>query len=204
MILYIDTITPKANVTLLKNGQSLGVKHFDPYQASENTLVSIDELLTKNNASIQGLTGVVLISGPGGFTGLRVGLAVANTLIDQLQLKALNLTTDEWWQHGLKKEDWVYVQSMNRSEVYAVGFGDYVDRFNGIIAIEALPKDLVWSGILSDLHREKLNLGQELTLADVDQVWLKAVEENQDNFKKGKLIEAFYLKKPNITPAKSK
>jgi len=47
---------------------------------SEATLPAIDKLLNNNKAKIEEIEKVDVSKGPGSFTGLRVGVAIANTL----------------------------------------------------------------------------------------------------------------------------
>jgi tRNA threonylcarbamoyladenosine biosynthesis protein TsaB len=47
---------------------------------SEATLPAINKLLHKNNARIEDVEKVTVNKGPGSFTGLRVGVAIANAL----------------------------------------------------------------------------------------------------------------------------
>jgi tRNA threonylcarbamoyladenosine biosynthesis protein TsaB len=47
---------------------------------SEAALPAIDKLLSRNNAKIEKITEVEVNKGPGSFTGIRVGVAIANAL----------------------------------------------------------------------------------------------------------------------------
>ncbi|MFH0864168.1 MAG: hypothetical protein V1858_03715 [Candidatus Gottesmanbacteria bacterium] len=47
---------------------------------SQQVLVLIDQLLKENHKQIKDITDIVVNIGPGSFTGLRVGITVANTL----------------------------------------------------------------------------------------------------------------------------
>lgn len=47
---------------------------------SQQVLILIDELLKKHGKTLKDLTEIEVNIGPGSFTGLRVGVAVANTL----------------------------------------------------------------------------------------------------------------------------
>jgi len=204
MILCIDTLTPKANVTLLIPGHSSVSTSFDPFSASEETLKGVESLLLQHEVTLKDLKKIALISGPGSFTGLRVGLSVANTLAQELDLEVLGLTTAQWWQGGIEQEDWIYVQSMNPAELYVVGFGLYKSQFGPLLEVKDFPTDLPWSGVLSVAHRELLKSDQELEVSnDVGKIWEKSLQMHHSQFKKGEAIEAFYLKQPKITAARN-
>ncbi len=49
-------------------------------EKSQKLLPFIDELLTKEGKSIKDIKEIEVNTGPGSFTGLRVGVSVANTL----------------------------------------------------------------------------------------------------------------------------
>lgn len=53
---------------------------------SEAVLPLIDKLLKKNNLTLKDLDGIDVFEGPGSFTGLRVGISVANALGFLLQI----------------------------------------------------------------------------------------------------------------------
>jgi len=87
-ILAIDTATSRAVVALgdwdgaLRGEASwlAGQRH------SEELLPRIATLLAEVGTRLEDLGGIVVGTGPGAFTGLRVGLATAKTLADQLGL----------------------------------------------------------------------------------------------------------------------
>lgn len=55
-------------------------------QKSQLVLPLIDELLIKHKKTLQDVTDLEVNTGPGSFTGLRVGIAIANTLAHALNL----------------------------------------------------------------------------------------------------------------------
>ena len=55
-------------------------------QKTQLVLPLIDQLLNKHGKTLQDLTGIEVNTGPGSFTGLRVGVTIANTLAHSLQI----------------------------------------------------------------------------------------------------------------------
>ena len=47
---------------------------------SQKILYFIDEILKRNNFTVQDIKEIKVNTGPGSFTGLRIGIAIANTL----------------------------------------------------------------------------------------------------------------------------
>ena len=201
MYLCIDTISQAAGITIVGEDFS---NHYllDPMNSSEGIIPTIDEALKASKASLSDLKGIFVIKGPGSFTGLRVGLSVANQFAHQLKVPIAGLTTDEWWLARNSGPGSTYLQSMNRVEVY-VSDGE-----------KALIKDLatlapcVWLGQLSDAHKEQLSKDfNELTnLSSIEETWQKVVQKMapETQLRSYDLIEPFYGKEPNITVSKKK
>lgn len=86
MKLYLDTSTP---TTILK----LDDKTYEwesGHDLAENLLKFIKDKLAENNKTWQDLTEITFMSGPGSFTGLRIGAAVVNTLAHELNVPLKN------------------------------------------------------------------------------------------------------------------
>jgi tRNA threonylcarbamoyladenosine biosynthesis protein TsaB len=83
MILFIDTSNNRQTIVQLDNHQIIKT-----YQSprSQELLTLIDKLLKKNKKTLKDITEIKINSGPGSFTGLRVGCAVANTLSYALKI----------------------------------------------------------------------------------------------------------------------
>jgi tRNA threonylcarbamoyladenosine biosynthesis protein TsaB len=77
MKLFIDTSDGKK--TTVKLEEMVLEKTSISYD-SQQVLILIEEILKKNKKTLQDLTEVKVNLGPGSFTGLRIGMAVANTL----------------------------------------------------------------------------------------------------------------------------
>src|SRR3990170_7114275 len=77
MTLFIDTSDRDTIVVGLDNKRFTTVA---PEEKSQKLLPFINEVLKKEGKSLKDITEIVVNTGPGSFTGLRVGVSVANTL----------------------------------------------------------------------------------------------------------------------------
>jgi len=103
-LLALDTSTPCARVAVLSaEGDGLAAAEKTAARHSSNLLRLCDEVLTLAGTSVSGLAAIACGAGPGSFTGLRVGLAVAKglaladavplVLVSSLDALAADLTT---------------------------------------------------------------------------------------------------------------
>lgn len=76
-ILSIDSSIPKGSVALLKQSRLVYQETISPESSfSKNILPKIREVLVKFDQDIDQMDGFALTSGPGSFTGLRVGMSL--------------------------------------------------------------------------------------------------------------------------------
>lgn len=81
MILHIDTKDQRIiKVSLKKGGKVMESLTKENVYGSQVLLSLIDEILKKNQLDFKDIKGIEVETGPGSFTGLRVGVSVANAL----------------------------------------------------------------------------------------------------------------------------
>ena len=199
MFLCIDTTTSEAGITLV--GESVFREVIDPYQASETILEVIDRLLKKAGATAIGVKGVFVIKGPGSFTGLRVGISVANAFAHELGVSVTGVRTNEWWDARTDEKEFLYLQSMNKAEVYAVD-----KTGQKIIAVSELLEygTIKWLGQVSEDHRKQFPeaFGEITVLKSAGEAWKKVVLGSSASV--GTTVEPYYGKDPMITKSKRK
>lgn len=82
MRLYLDTSTPE---TILKLDDQ-EYKYTFANDLAEKLLEFIHDKLQDNNKDWHDITEITFMSGPGSFTGLRIGATVVNTLAHELNI----------------------------------------------------------------------------------------------------------------------
>ena len=81
ILLAIDTVAPRLQLALLRADGSVDVSIDDIAQGhAELIFPRIDALLARNQAGYADLTRIAVTTGPGSFTGLRIGLSAARGL----------------------------------------------------------------------------------------------------------------------------
>lgn len=97
MILVIDTATSRALIALGgADGQLRAATDWEVgYRHGETLLVTLQRLLEDEGVALEDLTGIVVGTGPGAFTGLRVGLATAKALAHARGLPIVGVSTAE-------------------------------------------------------------------------------------------------------------
>lgn len=80
-ILFIDTSSNKEiKVGVKAKGRTFWLKKPIAYQKAQVVLPMIDRVLRRRKLALKEIGAIEIATGPGSFTGLRVGIAVANTL----------------------------------------------------------------------------------------------------------------------------
>lgn len=81
LILTIRTDRPEAEIGLYDAENQLAYEVWPAHrQLAETIHVKINDLLKSQNKQFTDIQGIVVFQGPGSFTGLRIGLSVANAL----------------------------------------------------------------------------------------------------------------------------
>ncbi len=78
-------------------------KFSESEKPAENLARITSEILSKNNLQINNLNYVIVTTGPGSFTGLRIGIAYAKSLVQfnkNIKLIGLNLLEVAKWKFG--------------------------------------------------------------------------------------------------------
>lgn len=78
IVLSIDTASSELKVVLIVNNKRYKLKK--KHEKAQILLPLIDEILEKHNLSVKDIDEIMVNTGPGSFTGLRVGVSIANTL----------------------------------------------------------------------------------------------------------------------------
>jgi tRNA threonylcarbamoyladenosine biosynthesis protein TsaB len=94
LILQIETATTSCSVALAKDGKVLTARTINQRNIhAEVITVFIDEILTENGFTFQQLDAVAVSSGPGSYTGLRIGISTAKGLCFSLDKPLIAVET---------------------------------------------------------------------------------------------------------------
>jgi tRNA threonylcarbamoyl adenosine modification protein YeaZ len=91
VLLAIDTAAPRLQLALLRDGDVDTLVEDMPTGQAERVFPAIAELLARNGAAYSNLAYVAVTTGPGSFTGLRIGLSAARGLGLALDIPVLGV-----------------------------------------------------------------------------------------------------------------
>lgn len=106
LTLFIDTHYEEVIIIIYKDGHILD--HFEGvsnYRHSEMVMPKLAEIIAKNSLNINDFKELIVVNGPGSFTGIRIGVTIAKTIafclnipiktISSLAIIACNLTGEK-------------------------------------------------------------------------------------------------------------
>ncbi|MBI2337268.1 MAG: tRNA (adenosine(37)-N6)-threonylcarbamoyltransferase complex dimerization subunit type 1 TsaB [Deltaproteobacteria bacterium] len=223
--LYIDTTGLSLNLSVAIDGKVMleesNRQHKVPH--SRNLLLEIDALLAKAQWSLSALDYLVVLVGPGSYTGLRIGLAAtkAFALVFNRSIVPINTLEAVACYHLTKNSPLLVPCLVARSqEVYAAAFGPHASidclepHFSQVIEIDELPKLLErWPEVLTFgsgalLHEKFLaknsnikvlpseEIGHEPHLPSV--LCLAHGRYQAGLFMNAKALSAYYLRGPSL------
>lgn len=101
-ILLLDTSTPTCDMFLVTNkGRTQQMSWQADRQLAKDLLVKLNGFLGQYSITFHELDGIGVYKGPGSYTGLRIGITVANTLADSLNIPICGKTGDNWQSEAI-------------------------------------------------------------------------------------------------------
>jgi tRNA threonylcarbamoyladenosine biosynthesis protein TsaB len=104
LILTIRTDNPDAEVGLYDGETQMSYETWPAHRELSVTLHQrIEKVLATHDKKLEDLQGIVCFQGPGSFTGLRIGLTVADTLSYSLNLPIVATMEEDWIKTGIHR-----------------------------------------------------------------------------------------------------
>lgn len=103
IILTLCTDKPEAELGLYDDQEQLGYIKWQAHRELSATIhAKIEEILNELSKSLKDIEGIVVFKGPGSFTGLRIGLTVANALAYSQDIPIVAASGKNWLKDGIK------------------------------------------------------------------------------------------------------
>lgn len=92
--LFISTFDKIITIGLLKDSKLIDRKDEESLRNhSSLTMPMIDNILKDNKITVNDLSEIIVVNGPGSFTGVRIGVTIAKTLAYTLKIKIKTITS---------------------------------------------------------------------------------------------------------------
>ncbi len=106
MILSIETSTDVCSVALSHEGTTVAhLAHFEGNAHASTLTPLIERLMEQTNTPMKSLVAVAVSSGPGSYTGLRIGASTAKGICYALNIPLIAVPTLDLMAHTLLKEN---------------------------------------------------------------------------------------------------
>jgi tRNA threonylcarbamoyladenosine biosynthesis protein TsaB len=103
IILVIRTDRPEAEIGVYEDKRQLAYEVWAAHRELAETIHNkLSKLLKQLNKSIEDIEGIVCFKGPGSFTGLRIGLSVANALAYAQNIPVVARSNSDWLRCGIR------------------------------------------------------------------------------------------------------
>lgn len=104
IVLTLRTDNPKSEIGLFDDNRELTHLPWHAHRELAETIhAKVKEVLKTQKLTLHDLEAIVVFEGPGSFTGLRIGTAVANALADSLSIPIVAGSSEEWRERGIDR-----------------------------------------------------------------------------------------------------
>ncbi|MBP5678965.1 MAG: tRNA (adenosine(37)-N6)-threonylcarbamoyltransferase complex dimerization subunit type 1 TsaB [Bacilli bacterium] len=149
-ILYIDTSSSYLYSAIIENQKCIASVQEEYGQSlSEIALPKIVEMFDKNNLSPKDVDKIMVVNGPGSFTGIRIGITIAKVYAWSLQLPITTITSLEAMAISSKEEK-IHVPMLNARRGYV-----YAAIYNKDMKVIHKPEHVKWEDLAKELESLK-------------------------------------------------
>jgi tRNA threonylcarbamoyladenosine biosynthesis protein TsaB len=145
-ILCIDSSTEACSVALLTNNQAIYQRFMlAPREHTQKILPTIDEIVKEAQLTLSEIDVIAYGQGPGSFTGVRIGISIAQGLAFGLDKKMVGISTlqamsqQAYVEHKLKNQPCEHVYAAIDARMGEVYFAHY-QLNNGVMELQGEEK----------------------------------------------------------------
>lgn len=100
-ILVLRTDNPQAEIGLFNDGNEVLLTSWEAHRRLAETLHDmITSVCGQSGVPLDSIEGIIVYQGPGSFTGLRIGLSVANAIAASYDIPIVGATGEQWIHDG--------------------------------------------------------------------------------------------------------
>jgi tRNA threonylcarbamoyladenosine biosynthesis protein TsaB len=104
LVLTLRTEKPEAEIGLFEDHNQLAYETWPAHRELAATIhQKIQATLQSQGKTLEDLGGIVCLQGPGSFTGLRIGLTVANSFAYGLEIPVVGTMDPDWLHKGIDR-----------------------------------------------------------------------------------------------------
>ena len=189
-ILAINTSNAFGEISIRDENKIIKCEIKNPY--SENIMTALQEALSIAKVSLNDIDAFGIVTGPGSFTGIRIGMATIKGILCGIDKKCVALNSFELISYNIKDNNFVVLLDSGNADCYYAIFKDkkiFEIGFKTIEDIISFAKESKQKAYFSSLETEKFKGYEELVKVDVDENTLANIcfESAQNN--KFELIE---------------
>lgn len=143
MILYLDSSSPSLNIALISEENVISKEIEREGDTSLIALDEINQLLKSENITLNDLNKIILVNGPGSYTGTRICTTIAKTISFCLNIPVIEVSSLEVIALSSKEPVVAFIDA-RRSNVWAlakegdknvleeqfISFSEVLERFN--------------------------------------------------------------------------
>lgn len=155
--LAIDTSTKKANVCLKYNNKIIDKSIDNEITHSEKLLPLVDDVLKSANTSLKDIDYLACCTGPGSFTGIRIGIATIKAFAKTLNVSVFNASSLDVLAYTNTSSDYILsIMDAKNSRIYYSLYKVVKKDFNGE-SLYYLDKIHDYSNDIIDVALEKIS-----------------------------------------------
>lgn len=130
--LFIDTSNQDVSIALLKDGKVINkITKSIPNEHSKYAVSYIDEVLKKSEITPKEVQSIMVVNGPGSFTGVRIGLTIAKVYALLNDIKVTLISSLKCLAIGNNKNKYILSLINARNDNYYIGF--YDNNYNDVV-----------------------------------------------------------------------
>ena len=121
-ILAVDTTSKIAQISCIKNNDIFKVEMAGPF--SEKFMPAIDQVLIEAQIDINKIDCFAVATGPGSFTGIRIGIAVIKGFLSAKETKCIAVNSFEQTAYNINDNNFIVLLDSGNIEHYYAIFAD--------------------------------------------------------------------------------
>ncbi len=159
--LFLDLASHHGLIAYIQEDKALSSVPCDHRIGDHELIPMVESVLSDAGTTYQDLSQIACIVGPGGFTSLRVGVAYANVMADQLNIPVAGIHLSDLYRARTDTDEFLWLHSTKKQELIARTFGS--DRWTEPTHLtleefaKQVPTHLSWAGELIEEHQKVID-----------------------------------------------